>query len=100
MTGSGGNVTCVGKMKLLHLFILSVKMASNCLPCNCISYSIAGTGCDVRMCENGGVCTEANVCDCNSTGFTGSQCQIRKAHDNGDRKRCRLKNRAIGGAEF
>ena len=31
----------------------------------------------VPECQNGGVCSQPNICDCNGTGYMGDLCQLR-----------------------
>ena len=61
---------------LLHVLVGNISAMAIHKKANYIFFFSAG--CNVVGCQNGGVCTEANICDCSGTGFMGDLCQICK----------------------
>ena len=56
------------------MFISSVSQYLSMLSLVSIIYMYIVAQCDPE-CQNGGVCSQPNVCDCDGTGFTGQLCE-------------------------
>ena len=60
----------------------AVMALSDALVCHmlCIATTLTSTNniarCNSTACQNGGLCTAANICDCTGTGFIGDLCEI------------------------